>query len=600
MIVLRVLSLGLLTLILAQAGCGGSEAAGTPGETIQGRVLDVEGKALSGVKVTLGKTEAESNSKGEYTLKADKSGTLRFQKSGYVAGYERVELEDFTVALDAVLLKRGPKVTIDAEAGGEVEGARGSHVTIPAGAIVDEDGNSIEGDVDVYLTPIDPSIPAELQAAPGAFVATENGDTTILESFGMVDITIEQDGKELNVKDGEVFSALIPPPANVTEPPETMPLYSFDEEKGIWVLEGEATFNAESGAYEAEIPHLSAWNCDQPLEATCESGKVVDKDGKPIPGARVRGSGVSYTGQSEAVTNEKGEFVLAVRKDSEVNIIAEHPRGGGKVRRVQSGNAGTAIPPEAGSDDCKDGGEWIIEEGVVEGPDGTKKDCDDINDVFSGNECLTDFGKAMGSCKAEFSGKCTIEVSESGSISTAYADGSKMVQTASGSAVYGPDGELCYEMGVDVSDDVSRIKYTFDDGKAYEMEVSGGSDWTLNCPSGESLKITQEQNDALAACQPDTSEGSGEGGASGSETCEVILPETGSGGSSSSGGGSSGGSSSGGRSSSGGSDGSGGALTPGYCENDDDCSGGTVCCDLGTILYCLDEVTCSAVPPSDG
>jgi hypothetical protein len=593
---LRFLSLSLLTLVILQSGCGGGGSPSSPGQTIQGRILDTTGQAVSGVKVKLGDAETKSDSEGDYTLKAIKTqGAVSFEKSGYVTGRERVTLEDFTVALDAVLLKRGAKVTLNADEGGEVTGERGSRVTIPKSAIVDEDGDVVKGDINVYLTPIDPSLPSELRAAPGDFVADEDGDQAILESFGMVDITIEQDGKELNVKDGEVLTAIIPPPSGIADPPATMPLYSFDEEAGIWVLEGTATYRAERGGYEAELPHLSAWNCDQPLEATCEGGKVVDQDGQPVPGARVRGSGVSYAGQSEAVADQDGKFVLPVRKNSEVDIIAEHPRGGGKTRRINSGNSNTAIPPESGSDDCKDGGTWSLEEGKFDG-----KDCDEFSDVFADNECLLEFGQELGKCKAKFEGECTIEVGASGSVIT-YADGSKMVQSLTGSEVYGPDGELCYKSIVDVSGDVPAAKYDFGDGGTYEMEYSDSGDSTIHCPSGESFKISQEQSNAISACQPDTEASDPEnmGGAGSGQGCKVISQEpTGSGGNDSDEG--SGGQSSGGSPGSGGSSASGGS-SPGFCTTNDECADATVCCDLGSdTLYCLDPATCDAFHEAGG
>lgn len=594
---LRFLGFGCFLVVFGQAGCGSGGGASSPGQTIRGVVTDVSGDAVSGVTVRLGDDSTKSNSKGEYELKtSEKRGTVRFEKSGYLPGLERVEVQDFTVALSAVLLPRGDKVTIDAEAGGEVTGARGSRVIIPEGSIVDSEGKAVEGDVDVYVTPIDPSVPAELTAAPGDFTARENGETTALESYGMVDITLEQDGRTLNVKDGEVFTAFIPAPANVSEPPTTMPLYSFDEEDGVWVLEGTATYSAEAGGYEAELPHLSTWNCDQPLEATCEKGKVVDDQGRPVQGARVRASGVDYSGQSEAVTDENGQFAVAVRRNSQVDIVAEHPEGGGQVRRVESGSAQTEIPPEVGDSGCGDGGTWIIEPGKFDSG-GEKKDCSEYSSVFGDNECLADLGRELGKCEAKFEGSCRIEYSETGIVTT-YGDGSKMVTGVDGtSSVYDPEGKLCYEMAVSPSETGGSAVYQFGDGQEYKWDYSDPEEPTLTCPSGESFKITKEQSQAISACQPDDSTDmpSEMGGAGNAGGCEVILP--GSGGSDGSGGSSSGGASSGGASSDGGSPSSGGGPAEGYCANDTSCTGTEVCCDLGigeNYKICLDEATCTA------
>jgi hypothetical protein len=591
----RVYAFGLSSFLVAQvqAGCGSSGGAG---QTVRGAIADVNGDPISGVKVLLGDDQTTSNAKGEYELQtSEKSGTIRFSKAGYLAGLERVEIQKFVVGLNAVLLKRGPKTTIDAASGGEALGARGSRVAIPKGSIVDKSGKTVSGDVDVYITPMDPSLPEELKAAPGDFVARDGDGDQLLESLGMVDITVEQDGEELNVKEGEVFLAVIPAPASVPDPPAEMPLYSFDEVAGVWRLEGTATYSAAAGGYEAELPHLSTWNCDQPMEATCQKGRVVDQSGNAVQGARIRGSGVSYTGQSETVTDENGQFALAVRKNSQVDIIAEHPDGGGQSRRVDSGGEQSEVPARVSDSNCTDGGTWVVEPGKFDS-NGEKKDCSEYADVFSGNSCLEEFGLEMGKCGAKLSGDCSTEVSSSGSVTT-FSDGSKMVQTESGQEVYDGDGKLCYETSFDVTGDLPLVKYDFGDGGIYEMEISQDSEWTILCPSGESFKITKEQSAALSACQPDAppaEDPMNMGGSSSAGGCKVIIKDdTGTGGTDGVGGTSS----SGGTSpTGGGSPSSGGSSNDGFCTTVDECATNEVCCDIGQdILICTDEATCDAI-----
>jgi hypothetical protein len=157
--VLRTLGLGSTLMLAVQPGCG-SGTTSSAGQTISGVVANLDGDPISGVVVSLGDDKVNTDSQGRYSLKTEEeSGTVKFSKSGYLTGIERVQVEDFTVSLNAVLLKRAAKVTINAEDGGDVSGARGSRLTIPEGSIVDKDGNTVSGEVDVYLTPIDPSVP---------------------------------------------------------------------------------------------------------------------------------------------------------------------------------------------------------------------------------------------------------------------------------------------------------------------------------------------------------------------------------------------------------------------------------------------------------
>jgi hypothetical protein len=200
----------------------------------------------------------------------------------------------------------------------------------------------------------------------------------------------------------------------------------------------------------------------------------------------------------------------------------------------------------------------------------------------------------MSKCEAQFSGDCTMEVSSTGAITT-FADGSKMVQTGTGQEVYGPDGKLCYASSVDVTGDIPTMKYDFGDGGLYEMETSQGSEWTIHCPSGESFKISQEQSNALSACQPEAppaEDPMNMGGASSGGGCKTIIKDdTGTGGNEGSGGSSSGGASSG----DGGSSSSGGS-SDGFCTTEEQCGADEVCCDVGSgFLICVDQATCDAI-----
>lgn len=574
-------------------GCSTSSGPELPGRTVLGRVVGADGKPVSGVKVRLGKSSVQSNANGLYSLETDsKEGVVRFEKSGFLTGLERVQVEkNFSVGLDVVILKRGPKVTIDVDEGGVASGPRGSFVRIPKSSLIDADGGKVRGAVDVYLTPIDPKQSAELRAAPGDFVTEGDDGRSQLESFGMLDITIEQNDAKLNVADGESLEIKVPLPTGTEDPEEDMPLYSFDEERGVWILEGTATLADDGEGYVGNIPHLSAWNIDKPYEATCVSGRVVDSDGNPVAGARVRGFGISYTGESTTTTDSEGRFALAVRQDSEVQIVAEHPLGGGRAREVTSGSASTDVPPAVGDSDCQDGGTWVIEEGTYVDPDGGSSSCSEFTDRDFSEGCLLDFSQQLGSCKAKLTGACTSTVGEAGVV-TAYEDGSRIESGAEGTAIFDGEGDLCYRLTPET--DGETATYEFGDGSEYELDFGqSGSEFTMTCPDGQTYSLSTEESAALQACSPSTSGGGdGTGGSSGAQQCTIVIDESsgsgGGGGDSSSGtGGRDSGAGTGGRDSGDGTGGTDSGTPVGTsCKEDPECTGtDQVCCEVATDYF---------------
>jgi hypothetical protein len=340
---------------------------------VAGTVRDADGAALAEVSVSqdgelLGLTDAA----GRFEIPAAAGDTvvLQFRKPGYVRGLERVQLADGPTALRVTLLGEAPAIAFDADAGGKLSGARGASIQAAPGSFVDREGNPISGIVDVHLTPLDPAVPAELAAYPGDGRArTAAGTTVQLESFGVVDVTVRQGDLDLTIAEGMgvVVEFPLPDPMPAT-PPETIALWGFDDVTGEWTEEGVATLDAARGVYVGTITHLSPWNCDQPLEATCVKGRVIDEGGDGIPGAYIIARGIDYLGDAAAVAGEGGEFCVPVRKSSRVEITAHLPGGEQLARELDSGSEDTDVPPACDDPRCLDGGDWVFAEGA--GQDG--------------------------------------------------------------------------------------------------------------------------------------------------------------------------------------------------------------------------------------
>ncbi|MEM7436099.1 MAG: choice-of-anchor J domain-containing protein [Myxococcota bacterium] len=403
----RQLGFATLTVIGLFAGCSGSNE-GVPGGTggvgtggtggtggvpnnvlgtgLFGTVQDGSGRPIERATIEVAGGRATTNNNGAFVIATNVTGDAiaKFQANGYLPTVRRVTIVDGSPTAAHVILKhRAAAQQLMADAGGTIEGARNAAVTIEPGDLSSSKQTSATGMVDVYVTPVDPSDGDEIQALTASF----DDGVDLLESFGMVDVTIMQGANELDVAEGETLEIRIPAPTDATggDLPDSMPLWSLDEETGRWVEEGTLTLNRTNDTYVGEVEHLSAWNADVRATATCMTGIAIDQAGDPVPGAAINTTGVDYRGSSVATTGDDGRFYVAVRKDSRVLVSVVHAAGGGEAREEDSTGEDTTLPPTPGDSRCLDIGTFTIEREMPPPP----PPCDPLACEDTGNECTT-------------------------------------------------------------------------------------------------------------------------------------------------------------------------------------------------------------------
>ncbi len=496
-----------LCLVALPIDCSSKESGGPPTPqitAITGSVTDTSAAALAGVAVSGGGTTATTDATGKFQLNAPSTaGTLvTFTKAGFVSTLKRVDvLNQMATGLAVVMMPEAAPVTLDLSAGGTASGARGATLTTTAGAFVDRSGSSVSGSASVYLTPFDPSDASQVRALPNLSANTQDGKAVELESFGVLDVTVRMNGEPLNIGPGKTVTVRIPAPAGGGTPPATIPLWSFDPSTGRWKQEGTATFLAAEKVYEAQIGHLSMWNADQPLSATCIKGLVKTDTGAVLPGAYMTADGIDYSGTSSATAGTDGRFCMVVRKSSKVRVWAIHPSGGGTAREVQSGSADTTVPPDCSSPACLDVGEWAVKAGTITGTSGTTKDCKDVQNPFAGTCADNMWGFAA--CFAA-AGACTVDIS-TGEMS--WANGARIVQQGMGSTggkmtYYGPGGQTCGSATF-VTMDQSGAEILFTDAtsnSSFTMKTDTQGTTTIVCPDGRQFTLTSEASKAFEIC----------------------------------------------------------------------------------------------------
>lgn len=251
-----------------------------PGPTVAvaGHVEAVGGSALSSVTVALaGNTLGTTNGQGDVTVNVP-SGVpvvLRLSRTGYVDHLEHVQipLGGGDAVFEAAMMPQGAvQVLADAAAGGTVNGDDGAVLQVPANALVDDDGTPVTGAVQVALTPVDPT--AQPQAFPGEFAGIlPDGGEGLLLSGGTVEFDLGQAGGGINLAAGARATIELPvyatlkPDGTPLVPGDVVPLWSLDEQTGMWVQEGSGTVVTSASsptglALRGEVGHLSWWNLD--------------------------------------------------------------------------------------------------------------------------------------------------------------------------------------------------------------------------------------------------------------------------------------------------------------------------------------------------
>lgn len=94
-------------------------------------------------------------------------------------------------------------------------------------------------------------------------------------------------GEALQIASGKKATLTMPLPAAAqASAPATIPLWHFNESKGLWEEEGTATKTGNT--YVGEVSHFSFWNCDLPAVYVQVDVTLVDANNHPIPNAYVR------------------------------------------------------------------------------------------------------------------------------------------------------------------------------------------------------------------------------------------------------------------------------------------------------------------------
>jgi hypothetical protein len=150
----------------------------------------------------------------------------------------------------------------------------GARLILPAGVLVDADQKPAQGPVSLQFATMNPA----RRSLPGDYRAVNRtNDSVEMLSYGALYAQFRDNaGRPLNLKAGNTAEIRVPVPAEQQASAKpTISLWSYDEARGIWVEEGQATLKStpQGPMYVGRTIHFSTLNMDvagnDPAQATC-------------------------------------------------------------------------------------------------------------------------------------------------------------------------------------------------------------------------------------------------------------------------------------------------------------------------------------------
>jgi len=352
-----------------------------PVPALHGVVSDLNNNPLEGVRVSTGSWSATTGNDGKFRFETagivNNRAVIKFEKSGYFT-ITRSGTKQDEIFIRAKLHRKGNsdisvQTTFDAKSAAILKIQSPSmnnamEVDLSALALARADGSDYEGDVTADMLYLDPNNENFAELMPGGDLAATrtDGSEAQLISYGMTDVNFaDEDGNPLQLKNGSPAKTTFPIPEGMEDnPPDTIPLWSFDEQQGIWVEEGVATLvplTDGTYVYEGETTHFSWKNLDVPAERVTLRGRVTDCKGEPAPYVSIK------LGQVTVMAGRNGDYVAYVPDNT--SLTATVSANGGSVSHNIPGQSGGSEYKQDFSVPCGNGGPGEGEPGTLSDTD---------------------------------------------------------------------------------------------------------------------------------------------------------------------------------------------------------------------------------------
>jgi len=296
--------------------------------SFMGQILKEDGSPLDGAIVSTGTHSFTTDADGFFYFSdintPSKATVLKVEKTGYFKAVKTIQVIANQDNQTRIMIMELPVAkTFNASLASTIIIDNGGSIDFPANAIVDAVTNQpYTGNVNVYAKWIDPSGSNLDLLTPGALrgISAEGGEEG-LTTYGMQAVElVGSAGQSLQLGNGQSAQVTFPVPSSLSGvAPATVPLWHFDEAKGMWVEEGAATKTGTN--YVGSVSHFSFWNCDYGgaiVNFTCQ---LVDASNNPLVGATVRIVPISLNLTPRSViTNSNGTVLGGLPVNATFNL----------------------------------------------------------------------------------------------------------------------------------------------------------------------------------------------------------------------------------------------------------------------------------------
>lgn len=293
--------------------------------TFIGNVIDANKNPIENATISIGSTETQTDNNGVFIVEAaqvnERFAYVKVEKSGYIHGSRAVMPTSGINKVTIMLLEETAAGSTTSGTEETISIPNGSSVSLK-GEYIKEDGTPYTGSLDVIIHHLDPTDENVSLQMPGMLYAeNEENEERMLQTLGMLAVELRgTSGEDLNLAEGSSAEIKIPvDPSILSIAPSTIPLWYFDEDKGYWIEEGEATLVGSN--YIGTVKHFSFWNCDIPAEAINLCVTVVNENGTAFANTNVTITSTTF-GSRGGYTNDSGEVcgLIPSGETLEINV----------------------------------------------------------------------------------------------------------------------------------------------------------------------------------------------------------------------------------------------------------------------------------------
>ena len=332
----KILSLFALSILLF-TGCKKTDSVNNNSDSqtvlssITGKVVDENKNPVVGANVKVGSKSAITDNDGYFSITGISSSSENQIVTAEYAGYfksiktynaKKLASANFTFQL---LPKDVDPQIVSSNTGGLAVFSDNVEVELQANSVVYASTNSpYNGDVTVSEIYLDPTSPDINYIMPGKLLGTSSsGDFVGLKSFGMIAVELTaSDGSLLQIAQGKTAQITIPIPASLTATAlNTIPLWYFDENTGLWKEQGSATKQGTN--YVGNVSHFTYWNCDQSTCVVDFDFNIKDSDSDSAIGNAKVTITFDSTYTIEGFTDDNGDFLEKVPCDKALSVRVE-------------------------------------------------------------------------------------------------------------------------------------------------------------------------------------------------------------------------------------------------------------------------------------